>query len=332
MSENVPPAVNVDAQSDRDLMLEMLRRAKATAPVPRRRTVTCAKCSRQYFSKSGTTTLCIECRKVRRRARSKTLKVVVVGNAKCGKTSIIRRYSEDAFGSEYKCTIGVDYSKRDIPLPLPKLKTPEELREAAARAVEQANENSSSEESPGKAAAAQALPAARGAGQRDGASRRGLGKAMLRLQIWDIAGQDRFVRLTRAFFAKARGAIVVADLTRDGTFEAAAKWKRELDEWAEHSGTPLPVVLVANKCDLLTGTREAFEAGAICERVSRECGFCSWHLTSAKESVNVEEAFLQLLHRIEGQAEVQEPPRPAGVVNLLEKTQEDFDDEHLCCY
>ena len=46
----------------------------------------------------------------------------------------------------------------------------------------------------------------------------------VKLQLWDIAGQDRFARLTRAYFNNAKGALVVCDVTRDGTFEAAANW------------------------------------------------------------------------------------------------------------
>ena len=40
------------------------------------------------------------------------------------------------------------------------------------------------------------------------------------MQLWDIAGQDRFARLTRAYFRKAKAAVIVCDLTREGTFEA----------------------------------------------------------------------------------------------------------------
>lgn len=47
----------------------------------------------------------------------------------------------------------------------------------------------------------------------------------VRLQLWDIAGQDRFAKLTRAYFRKAKGAVVVCDVTREGTFDAIVRWK-----------------------------------------------------------------------------------------------------------
>lgn len=47
----------------------------------------------------------------------------------------------------------------------------------------------------------------------------------VRLQLWDIAGQDRFAKLTRAYFRRAKGAVVVCDVTREGTFDAIVRWK-----------------------------------------------------------------------------------------------------------
>lgn len=85
--------------------------------------------------------------------------------------------------------------------------------------------------------------------------------------MWDIAGQDRFQKLTRAYFAKARGVVIVCDVSRDGTIEAVKNWKREVDEWAETSGcSSIPIVLFANKSDLLTDPQDAFKTGATMER------------------------------------------------------------------
>lgn len=46
----------------------------------------------------------------------------------------------------------------------------------------------------------------------------------------------------------ARGVLVVCDLTRENTFDAVAKWKAEIDEWARiERREGIPVVLIANK-------------------------------------------------------------------------------------
>ena len=40
-----------------------------------------------------------------------------------------------------------------------------------------------------------------------------------KLQIWDTAGQEKFLSLTKNYFQKADGVIVVFDLTDRVTFE-----------------------------------------------------------------------------------------------------------------
>ncbi len=40
------------------------------------------------------------------------------------------------------------------------------------------------------------------------------------LQIWDMAGQDGFAKLTRAYFREAKGAVIVCDITRESTIDA----------------------------------------------------------------------------------------------------------------
>jgi ribosome biogenesis GTPase A len=41
------------------------------------------------------------------------MKILIVGNAKCGKSSIINRYTSNSFESKYKTTIGADFIRKD---------------------------------------------------------------------------------------------------------------------------------------------------------------------------------------------------------------------------
>ena len=178
---------------------------------------------------------------------NQTMKILIVGNAKCGKSSIINQYASNSFEHEYKTTIGADFVRKDVLLKL--------------------QDNS---------------------------------KIGVRLQLWDIAGQDRFQKLTRAYFSKAKGVVIVCDVSRDGTIEAVRTWKKEIDAWADQSGVlgSLPVVLFANKADLLTNPQDAFKTGAIMERVCREQGFVDWFITSAKLGDSVEDGFNTLMLKI----------------------------------
>ena len=73
---------------------------------------------------------------------------------------------------------------------------------------------------------------------------------VVRLQLWDIAGQERFGNMTRVYYKEAVGAILVYDLTRKDTFSAIDKWKTDLDSKVVlPDGRNIPCVLIGNKCD-----------------------------------------------------------------------------------
>jgi len=118
-------------------------------------------------------------------------------------------------------------------------------------------------------------------------------KTNVRLQLWDIAGQERFGHMTRVYYKEAVGALVVYDMTRPGTFEAVKKWKLDLDENLS-TERPLPVVLLANKCDL---TDQRLDVGKM-DTYIKDNGFIGWYETSAKEDVNISKAIKSLVGHI----------------------------------
>ena len=73
-------------------------------------------------------------------------------------------------------------------------------------------------------------------------------KSVVRLQLWDIAGQERFGNMLRVYYKDAMGAFIVYDVTRTSTFEAVAKWKKDLDsKVTQPNGDPIPCILLGNK-------------------------------------------------------------------------------------
>lgn len=74
---------------------------------------------------------------------------------------------------------------------------------------------------------------------------------LIRLQLWDISGQERFSNMTRVFYKEAVGAFVVFDVNVPRTFESVLKWKKDLDDKVcLADGLPIPALLLANKVSI----------------------------------------------------------------------------------
>mgnify|MGYP001076453716 CR=1 FL=1 len=169
-----------------------------------------------------------------------------------------------------------------------------------------------------------------------------MNSTMIRLQLWDIAGQERFGNMTRVFYRDAVAAVVVYDKLRPITFEAVSKWKEDIDSKLLQPN--LPVILLANKCDL-EGDRSAEEIehekkklDELCERLN----FCAWFNTSAKQNQGVESAINFLVENImkakaidiEDPNVAEEPSKESAHVDLEEtagRKQEENVSKSKCC-
>lgn len=119
---------------------------------------------------------------------------------------------------------------------------------------------------------------------------------IVRLQLWDIAGQERFGSMTRVYYNGAVGAFLVFDVNQQKTFEAVKKWKTDLDSKVFLSdGSNIPCLLLANKCDLVQRTEEDEE---IYREFARENGFIGCLYTSPKDNINIEQAARLLVKEI----------------------------------
>lgn len=103
--------------------------------------------------------------------------------------------------------------------------------------------------------------------------------------------------MTRVYYKEAVGAFIVFDVARPGTFEAVTKWKNDLDSKVSlPDGSPVPVVLLANKSDQ---KKEGAAANPkLLDNFCAEAGFSGWYYTSAKENLNVEESARFLISKI----------------------------------
>lgn len=103
--------------------------------------------------------------------------------------------------------------------------------------------------------------------------------------------------MTRIYYKEAVGAFIVFDVSRPSTFEAVTKWKNDLDSKVSLAdGSPVPVVLLANKCDVKkegpASNPKTLDSFCV------ESGFVGWYYTSAKENLNIEAAARLLISKI----------------------------------
>ncbi|GAY57839.1 hypothetical protein CUMW_182550 [Citrus unshiu] len=131
----------------------------------------------------------------------------------------------------------------------------------------------------------------------------------IKLQIWDTAGQERFRTITSSYYRGAHGIIVVHlqllfacsyneyfhwmsplivyDVTDQESFNNVKQWLNEIDRYASDNVNKL---LVGNKCDLTANKVVSYETA---KAFADEIGI-PFMETSAKDSTNVEQAFMAM--------------------------------------
>lgn len=112
------------------------------------------------------------------------------------------------------------------------------------------------------------------------------------IQFWDIAGQERFIGLTRTYYKNALAAIVVFDITQKISLQNAKMWKKDVDDKVFlPNGDNIPAILLANKWDLIEQkpSLRKFDDQEL-DMFCKENGFLGWFSTSAKSGKNVKKA------------------------------------------
>ncbi|KAJ2490166.1 ras GTPase [Coemansia sp. RSA 2050] len=136
----------------------------------------------------------------------------------------------------------------------------------------------------------------------------------VKLQIWDTAGQERFRTITSSYYRGAHGIIVVYDVTDNETFGDVKQWLQEIDRYASEGVNKL---LVGNKSDLEDARQVDYTAA---KEFADALGI-SFLETSAKNSTNVEQAFLTMAKQIKDRMGASNVGHAAGAQGAQHKKQ-----------
>uniref|UniRef100_A0A4W6FD65 RAB7a, member RAS oncogene family n=2 Tax=Lates calcarifer TaxID=8187 RepID=A0A4W6FD65_LATCA len=111
---------------------------------------------------------------------------------------------------------------------------------------------------------------------------------LVTMQIWDTAGQERFQSLGVAFYRGADCCVLVFDVTAPNTFKTLDSWRDEfLIQASPRDPENFPFVVLGNKIDLENRQVTTKRAQAWCQSKNN----IPYFETSAKEAINVEQAF-----------------------------------------
>ncbi|KAJ1138230.1 hypothetical protein NDU88_004621 [Pleurodeles waltl] len=159
------------------------------------------------------------------------LKIVILGAAGTGKTSLLHRYVHKKFYNDYRTTLGAHVMSKNLEVD----------------------------------------------------------NTTLRLQIWDMGGQDRFQPMVTSFYKGSDACILTFDVTDAESFESLDYWRKNFLDNLRIPIEGFPIVLLGNKIDL--EDRQVSKEKALSWCKERDA---SYFEVSAKNDVNVDQAFEKL--------------------------------------
>jgi small GTP-binding protein len=134
-------------------------------------------------------------------------------------------------------------------------------------------------------------------------------KKRVKLQIWDTAGQEKYMSVNKNLFQRVQGVILMYDITSRETFERLNIWLNIIKQMTND----IPIVLVGNKLDLEDNEDDGriIEYGEG-EDFAKENDFDFFEV-SAKNGTNVEKAFISIAEKI---LKIMQDERSISIVKL----------------
>jgi len=114
---------------------------------------------------------------------------------------------------------------------------------------------------------------------------------IIKAQIWDTCGQEQFRAIAKTYYKGAVGAMIVYDITKQGSFESVEKWYQDVKDYAEQN---VVIMIVGNKSDL-AHLREVKTEDVAAFAEKRNLAYIE---TSALDSTNVDIAFQRVIGEI----------------------------------
>ena len=115
-------------------------------------------------------------------------------------------------------------------------------------------------------------------------------KKNVKFQIWDTAGQEKYMSINKNLFQRVDGIILMYDITLQASFDNLGKWINLINQLADG----IPLILIGNKIDLEDQRKISKEKG---EQFANDKNI-DFFESSGKTGVNVEKSFIFLGEQI----------------------------------
>lgn len=109
---------------------------------------------------------------------------------------------------------------------------------------------------------------------------------VIKYQLWDTSGQERFRTITSSYYRGAQGILVVYSVCDRESFKNVQLWIQEI---RRYSCENISTILVGNKCDS-PKRQVTYEEG---QKLAENLGL-QFYETSAKDNINVDLVFTEL--------------------------------------
>lgn len=116
------------------------------------------------------------------------------------------------------------------------------------------------------------------------------------LQLWEIAGQDKYAGASKLYIRGAVGIIIITDVTKPEGLQTALKWRQIMMEAEETlESREIPIMIIQNKLDLVKGDLGDTQTKEYLEEFVITNHFTAGFQTSAKWNLNIEESIQCLI-------------------------------------
>ena len=150
---------------------------------------------------------------------------------------------------------------------------------------------------------------------------------LIKLQIWDTAGQESFRSITRSFYRRADGVLLVYDITNRTTFEDCSHWMSEIKQ---NGNEDVIIFLVGNQIDLISAAEPAQVTSSDAQGFVAQHGLSGFIETSAKSGKNVEQAFREFCKVLVARWKERQEGEPAPKAQVVSLDREKKKQKKCC--